>query len=125
MAENPKEAVATQKFIEIKGTRSGIIILKTGALRRILMVSGLNFDLKSEEEQTAITQAYQAFLNSLSFSVQIFIHSRKLNIDRYIQGLSARELQEPSPLLRNQLVEYREFIRSFVSENTIMTKTFF
>lgn len=123
--ENPKEATATQKFIEIRGVKNGVLILKSGALRQILMVSGLNFDLKSEEEQTAITQGYQAFLNSLSFTVQIFIHSRKLNIDGYIQKLSAIETQEPNPLLRNQLSEYREFIRSFVSGNTIMNKTFF
>ncbi len=125
MQANPKEAVATQKFIEIKGTKNGVVILKGGALRQILMVSGLNFDLKSEEEQNAITQAYQAFLNSLSFTLQIFIHSRKLNIDGYLRKLSGLELQEPNPLLRNQLAEYREFIRSFVSENTIMNKTFF
>ncbi len=123
--EDIKEATATQKFIEIRGVKNGVLILKNGGLRQILMVSGLNFDLKSEEEQNAITQGYQAFLNSLSFTVQIFIHSRKLNIDGYIQKLSAIELQEPNPLLRNQLAEYREFIRSFVSGNTIMTKTFF
>lgn len=123
--ENPKEAIATQKFIEIQGVKNGVLVLKSGALRQILMVSGLNFDLKSEEEQTAITQAYQSFLNSLSFTVQIFIHSRKLNINGYLQKLSAIELQEPNPLLRNQLGEYREFIRSFVSGNSIMTKTFF
>lgn len=122
---NPKEAVATQKFIEIRGVKNGVLILKNGALRQILMVSGLNFDLKSEDEQNAITQGYQAFLNSLSFTVQIFVHSRKLNIDGYIQKLAGIELQEPNPLLRNQLVEYREFIRSFVSGNAIMTKTFF
>ncbi len=124
MAE-PKEAIATQKFIEIKGVHNGVVILKNGSLRQILMVSGLNFDLKSEEEQNAITQGYQSFLNSLNFSTQIFIHSRRLNIDGYIANLSKLELQEPNPLLRNQLVEYREFIRSFVSENTIMNKTFF
>jgi len=124
-AEKPKEATATQKFIEVKGVKNGTVILKNGALRQILMVSGLNFDLKSEDEQNAITQGYQAFLNSLSFTVQIFIHSRKLNIDGYIQKLSGMELQEPNPLLRNQLVEYREFIRSFVGGNTIMTKSFF
>jgi type IV secretory pathway VirB4 component len=89
--ENPKEAIATQKFIEIRGVKNGILILKNGGLRQILMVSGLNFDLKSEDEQNAITQGYQAFLNSLSFTVQIFVHSRKLNIDGYIQKL--RELR--------------------------------
>lgn len=120
-----KAAQPTQQFIEIKGVKNGVLLLKNGSLRQILMVSGLNFDLKSPEEQEAITLAYQSFLNSLDFSVQIFIHSRKLNIESYLSALSKLELQEPNPLLRNQVVEYREFIRSFVSQNAIMEKRFF
>src|SRR3989344_4316191 len=122
----PQEApLATQQFIEIKGTKNGVVILKNGGLRQILMVSGMNFDLKSEEEQEAITFAYQSFLNSLNFSLQIFIHSRKLNIERYLNNLSKLEVGEANPLLRTQIAEYREFIRGFVAENAIMNKAFF
>ncbi len=116
---------ATQQFIEIKSVKNGVLILKNGGLRQILMVSGMNFDLKSEEEQEAITFAYQNFLNSLNFSIEIFIHSRKLNINNYLNNLSKLEVQETNPLLRTQIAEYREFIRSFVAENAIMNKTFF
>ena len=89
------------------------------------MVSGLNFDLKSEEEQGLITYAYQNFLNSLDFSVQIFIHSRRLNIEEYLKRLDTREKEEPNELLKAQISGYREFISSFVSQNPIMAKTFF
>lgn len=120
-----QEAQATQQFIEMEGVENGIVVLKNGGLRKILMVSGVNFDLKSEEEQGMITFSYQNFLNSLNFSVQIFIHSRKLNIEDYLLRLEDRGNQETNELLKNQIAEYREFVRSFVSENAIMEKTFF
>jgi type IV secretory pathway VirB4 component len=121
----PKESQATQKFIDLETVREGTLVLKTGALRKILMVSGVNFDLKSEEEQGLITYAYQSFLNSLDFSVQIFVHSRRLNIEGYLKRLEAREKEEQNELLKAQIAGYREFIASFVSQNPIMAKTFF
>lgn len=121
----PKEALPTQKLIEIENIRDGVAILKNGGLRRILMVSGMNFDLKSEEEQGLITYAYQNFLNSLNFSVQFFIHSRKLNVEGYIKKLEEKENSETNELLKNQIAEYREFVKTFVAQNPIMQKSFF
>ncbi|HEY4500062.1 MAG TPA: hypothetical protein VJH70_03015 [Candidatus Paceibacterota bacterium] len=122
---NTQEASPIQQFIELESIENGVIHLKNGGLRKILLVSGINFDLKSEEEQGMITYAFQSFLNTLDFSLQFFIHSRKLNIDDYLVKLEDREKQEPSELLKNQISEYREFIRAFVSQNAIMAKTFF
>ncbi|PIT93215.1 MAG: hypothetical protein COU06_01195 [Candidatus Harrisonbacteria bacterium CG10_big_fil_rev_8_21_14_0_10_38_8] len=89
------------------------------------MVSGVNFELKSEDEQNAITYSYQNFLNSLNFSIQIFIHSRKINTDAYIAKMQTLESAETNPLLKTQIQEYREFIKAFVNENAIMDKAFF
>lgn len=120
-----KDTQPTQQFVDIESIREGTIVLKNGALRKILMVSGVNFDLKSEEEQGLITYAYQNFLNSLDFSVQIFIHSRRLNIEDYIKKLEARENEETNELLKAQISGYRDFVASFVGQNPIMSKTFF
>ncbi len=120
-----KESQSTQQFVEIEDVRDGVVILKNGSLRRILMVAGINFELKSEEEKNVITYNYQNFLNALDFSVQIIIHSRKLNIDEYLEKLSEKGNQETNELLKNQIFEYIEFIRSFVELNAIMAKTFF
>jgi type IV secretory pathway VirB4 component len=125
MAVNAKEALPTQQFIDVKGVKNGVLILKNGSLRQILLVSGINFDLKSEDEQNAITGSYQSFLNSLNFSLQIFVHSRKVNIAGYLENLAKVEAAETNPLLRTQIAEYGEFIRSFTSQNAIMNKTFF
>ena len=120
-----KESVSTQQFVDIEDIKDGVIVLKSGGLRRVVMVGGTNFELKSEEEQNIIIGSYQNFLNTLDFSIQIIIHSRRLNIDAYLKMLSERQDQEPNELLKNQIAEYVEFIRSFVSQNEIMTKTFF
>jgi type IV secretory pathway VirB4 component len=125
MPENKQGASSTQQFVEVEDIRSGTVILRGGALRKILMVSGVNFDLKSEEEQNLILATFQSFLNSLSFSVQLVVHSRKLNIDGYLDGLSSRASQEPNELLRGQITEYQTFIKELVQENAIMAKTYF
>lgn len=120
-----QEALATQKFVEIAGIENGAVMLKNGGFRQVILVSGMNFDLKSEEEQALIISLFQQFLNALNFSVQIVVHSRKLNIDSYLEMLDARYAKEENELLKNQIQEYREFVRALVAENAIMNKSYF
>ncbi|MEX0690022.1 MAG: hypothetical protein WD471_01640 [Candidatus Paceibacterota bacterium] len=120
-----KPTQPTQSFIEIEEIRDGVIYMKNGELRKVLMVNGINFDLKSEEEQKIILASFQRFLNTLDFSVQFFIHSRKVNIKPYTEKVKERENEEMNQLLKTQISEYIEFITSFVAENPIITKTFF
>ncbi|MBI2592887.1 MAG: ATP-binding protein [Candidatus Colwellbacteria bacterium] len=115
----------SQEFVEIKNVRDGVVFLKNGGLRRLILVDGLNFDLKSQEEQDVITYAYQNFLNSLDFPIQVSVHSRKLNIDDYLKSLEEREAGEVNGLLKSQIAEYRDFIKNLVQVNAIMVKSFF
>lgn len=114
----------TQDLVEVESIQDDVLILKDGSLRQVIMVGGVNFSLKSEEEQDTITYAYQNFLNSVDFQIQTIIHSRKINIDDYLRLLDKRAEEEKSELLQNQIREYAEFIRSFVHDNPIMAKTF-
>jgi len=111
-------------LVDIKEIRENVVILKDGSLRQIVMVAGVNFALKSDAEQTLIIQAYQNFLNSIDFPLQIIVHSRKVNIDAYIETLMRRKESEPSPLLQSQIDEYVSFIKEFIEKNAIMEKTF-
>src|SRR6185436_15901746 len=120
----PGNFANSQNLVSIKDIYKGTLLLRNGSLCQILMIGGVNFSLKSEQEQNLLTVAYQNFLNSIDFSIQILIHSRKINIDHYLEDLGKRLAEEPSPLLQNQISEYREFIRQFVSENAIMEKMF-
>jgi type IV secretory pathway VirB4 component len=126
MAEKVTEQThSTQQFVEVQEVKDGVVVLKSGGLRAVIMVAGVNFELKSESEQDVITTAYQDFLNMLDFSVQIVVHSRKLNIDRYLKKMQDIREKEPTELLRNQIDEYIQFIKGFVKDNEIMTKHFF
>jgi len=120
----PKNFANAQDLVAIEDIKESTIVLKGGDLRQVVMVSGINLALKSEMEQNIITQAYQNFLNSIDFPLQIVIHSRKVNIEKYLESLGEYEAKETSPILQNQIAEYREFIRGFVEKNAIMEKTF-
>jgi type IV secretory pathway VirB4 component len=111
-------------LVDIKEIRGNVAVMKDNSLRQIAMVSGMNFALKSEAEQTLTVQAYQNFLNSIDFPLQIIVHSRKVNVDSYLQGLLRRKEEESSPLLQSQIEEYVSFIREFVEKNAIMEKSF-
>lgn len=116
---------ASQDFVPISEVRDGIVILKNGGLRAILMTSSLNFALKSEDEQTAFILQFQSFLNSLDFTVQIFVQSRMLDIRPYISSLEGAYKNQIDDLMRVQIREYIEFIKNFTEAANIMTKGFF
>ncbi len=122
MAINAK---AAQEFVPIKEIRNGVIILKDGGLRAVLLASSINLSLKSSDEQTAIINAFQSFLNSLDFSTQIVIQSRRLDIRPYLISLEERLKEQTESLLKIQTKEYMDFIRTFNDDVNIMTKTFF
>ena len=116
---------ATQNFVPIQEVRDGIVILKDGSMRALLMTSSLNFALKSEGEQQSIIFQFQNFLNSLDFSIQISLQSRRLDIRPYIALLEARQKEQTNDLLKIQIKEYIQFIKTFTENTNIMTKTFF
>jgi type IV secretory pathway VirB4 component len=111
-------------LVDVKEIKQSAVIVKDGSLRQVIMVGGVNFSLKSEVEQNIITQGYQTFLNGIDFPLQILIHSRKVNIEKYIGTLTARKDIEQSPILQNQIDEYSKFIEGFVQKNAIMEKVF-
>ena len=115
----------SQNFLTIDRIHDGIVELKSGGLRAVLMCSSLNFALKSTDEQDAIIFGYQDFLNSLEFSLAFVTHSRRLNIAPYLDTLRARAHEEDNELLKLQIGEYVEFVHTFVEMTNIMAKTFY
>lgn len=116
---------STQEFVPISEVRDGVIVMRDGSLRAILLASSINFALKSEDEQTAFIVQFQNFLNSLDFSCQIFVQSRMLDIRPYIATLEVAYKNQLDDLMRIQIREYIEFIKSFTEAANIMTKNFF
>lgn len=120
-----KKILSTQRYLDFAGVHDDTLILKNGGIRSILEVSSINFNLKSEDEQKSIIFAYQRFLNSLSFPVQIVMKSRKLDIDHYLEDMKERMKVQKNELLKNQMGEYVEYIAKLVEFADIMEKRFF
>jgi len=118
-------AKATQEFVPIKEVRDGIIVLKDGGLRAIILANSVNLSLKSDDEQKATILQFQSFLNTLDFTVQISVQSRRLDIRPYLVLLEDRMKVQNEPLLKLQTKEYIDFVRNFTESVSIMTKTFF
>jgi len=116
---------ATQEFVDIEKIREGVIILKNGELRAVLMCGSRNLELESIDSQNAIINAYADFLNSFDWPLQIVIHSRKLDIKPYLAALEEKLKTQENELLKIQTAEYIDFVRSFVTLSDIMIKRFY
>jgi hypothetical protein len=115
----------TQAFVPVQEVRNGMIMLKEGGYRGVLMCSSINFALKSEDEQRGVISGFQAFLNTLDFSIQIITHSRRMDIRPYLALLAEREGAQATELMRIQLREYIQFVKNFIEGSEIMTKIFY
>jgi len=116
---------ATQVHLKIAEIRDNVVVLKDGSLRAVLEVEAVNFELKSEREQNMIVYAYQDFLNSLEFPIQILIKSRKLDIDGYLEYMTGVAKDQKDKRLQNLTLEYIEYIGKLVELSDIMEKRFY
>jgi hypothetical protein len=115
----------TQQFVPIKEIRDGVVVLKSGELRSVVMCQAINLDLKSADEQTAILLQFQNFLNALEFSIEITASSRRLDIRPYIMLLEKKLESIEGDLLRIQTREYITFIQRFNETYDVMSKYFY
>ncbi|MCK4635281.1 MAG: hypothetical protein KAT32_00285 [Candidatus Moranbacteria bacterium] len=123
--QKENQNISTLKYVDIQTIKDGVVVLKNGSLRSVLLVSSINFDLKASDEQVAIVGAYQNFLNSLDFPIQIVISSRKLNIRPYLESLKESEKKQRNELLKIQTAEYRAFVQHLTEVTNIMSKYFY
>ncbi len=121
----PKETFSSQSLISLQQIRKGVVILKNGSLRSVLEVSGINFDLKSEEEQSSVLMSWRNLINNLDFPLQVVAHSRRVNIESYLNFLQEKIGQETNNLLKLQGEDYYTFIKGLVTGNNIMKKKFY
>lgn len=115
----------TQQHLSIKDIQDNILLLKGGGGALVLQVSAVNFGLLSDREQIAIISSFAQMLNSLSFSIQIVIHSERLNISSYLELLDKAQKAQANPLLSQMITEYKQFIQDTIKENEVLDKKFY
>ncbi len=115
----------TQEFLDIEDIKEDIIILRDGSAALVIETTAVNFGLLSEEEQDALIYAYASLINSLSFSLQVAILSKRMDISSYIETITQEEERQNNPVVRSRLHTYKEFIMSIVKENRVLEKKFY
>lgn len=120
-----ESALSSQKYVDISEIKNDTIVLKNGSLRSIVLVSSINFELESSENQEALIAGYQGFLNSLDFPIQILIQSRKLDIQNYLNFLKKKEKTSTNELLKMQIAEYATFVENLTDVAQIMSRYFY
>ncbi|HSH31700.1 MAG TPA: hypothetical protein VK963_03495 [Candidatus Saccharimonadales bacterium] len=121
----PNSSQSTQSSLLINEIKDGVVVMGDGSLRAVILSSAINFDLMSAAEQDAVEFAFQGFLNSLHFPIQILIKSQKIDLDNYIENLASLRTQQANPLLANLMDDYIANIKGLVDEVNIMDKQFF
>ena len=117
--------VSSRAQIQIDGVKDGILHLPKGKYRLVLETSSINFELMSEEEQDAIVDTYQTFLNSLNIEFQILVRIRELDMDKYLSSFESRTEKEADKIYRKQSKSYIQFVNKLVTNNKILTRKFY
>lgn len=121
----PKQSKSTQDTLLISEIRDGIVVMRDGSLRAVIMASAINFDLMSPQERDAVEYSYQGFINSLHFPIQILVKSQKIDLDGYIEKLGQLRGEQGNELLGALMDDYIANIRALVEEVNIMDKQFY
>jgi len=115
----------TKQFVHVREVRDGVLVLKDGGLRAIILVSSMNFELKSEVEKQGIVDAYQGFLNSLDYPLEILVNSRQINLDDYMLDLKSSYEKQENELLKLQIGEYMNFVNGLIEISNAVSKNFY
>ena len=122
-AKNSK--ATTQKFIEIQDIVDNIVLLSGGNACLVIEVQATNFSLLSQQEQDVKVLSYSSLLNSLSFPIQVFIRSKKIDISSYLRQLDDEVTKTQNQLLKNQIKLYKDFVQELIKVNTVLDKKFY
>lgn len=116
---------STQQYLDIAEIKEDVVVMRDGTLRAVIMVSSINFALKSEDEQNATISAYVGFLNNIDFPLQIVIQSRELNIEAYLDEIRKKGKEQTNELLKIQTADYVQYVSELISMSKIMKKSFY
>jgi len=116
---------STQSFIEVEAVKDDILMHSGYACSILVKAGATNFGLLSDEEQKGMIYSYSSLLNSLSFPVQILVLSKRMDISSYLEYLDVKVTSQLDEVLKQRLLNYKEFIKNIIKKNTILEKSFY
>ena len=122
---NPKKVKTTQEWLPFeKILNNGIFIYKNNYIK-IIKVTPINYDLKSNLEKEAILNSYKLYLKTCDFDFQILIQSKKENLKKHIMKIKEEQKNEENKKIIKIYQDYIEYINNLNNENKSSSKNFY
>lgn len=79
------------KFMEFDEVLDNMIVRK-GRKQFVMVIEckGINYDLLSEDEKNAVESGFIEFLNTLRYSIQLYVQTRKLNFEDLLNNYHSK-----------------------------------
>lgn len=117
---NPAQAV----HVGLERIAEDAIVLTGGERRAVLEVGSLNFALQGDREREATVAGFAAFLNGLTFPIQILVRVLPVDVAGYLENLErrARELNGP---LADLAYDHVAFVHRLARSRTLLERRFY
>ena len=103
----------------------GIIKMKDSSYIKILHISPINYNLKSDLEKEAILNSYTNFFKSSNFNLQVLIQSKKEDLEKHISILEKQKNIKKTPKEKQIFDNYIEYIKKSNLDNKSSSKNFY
>jgi hypothetical protein len=126
MRRNANRRLASaQELLPLDDIVDGVLCLRGGDYRAVLEAQSVNFALKSEVEQEAIMAGYRAFLNSLTYPIQVVVRILPTDVEAYLAGVRGRFGGRGGEALRRLALDHEAFVRRLGRERTLLERRFY
>ena len=105
--------------------KDGIVKLKNNKLIKILKVTPINYNLKSDLEKEAILNSYKVFLKTCNFDIQILIQSSKEDLSSHIKNIQKNINKKENNYLQDIAKNYINYIQEINLTRKSASKDFY
>lgn len=123
---NLKTIYSVQEWLPLKEIlENGVVQLKDLSYIKILKITPINFNLKSNLEKEAILNSYKIFLKTCQEDMQILIQTNKENLNSHIYKIQEKLNKEKNKSVKNIIEKYIQYIQEMNLKNKSSSKKFF
>ena len=116
---------STQSWVPIEEIFSNGIMKTNDKYIKILKVTPINYNLKSDLEKQAILNSYKIFLKTCNFDIQILIQSSKENLEKNIFNIQKNIQKKENKYLKKISENYIEYINKINLSKKSSSKNFY
>ena len=118
-----KKEQTTQEWLPFENIYENGLIFYKNSFIKILKISPINYDLKSNLEKEAVLNSYKNFLKTCDFDIQILIQSKKEDISKTISQI--KNVNEKNSKILEIQEKYIEYISKMNQEKNSSSKNFY